>query len=117
MKWLAIALLASACGGDGGSADAAADAPGRLALTVDGPASVQPTTRSVKITISASGYSHTDTVPVAGLPATLDLTQPIALNTWTVVGDAYDMNTQPIAHGMTTLPARSSEGMLMLAAP
>jgi hypothetical protein len=114
-RWLVTLLLACACSGEGGdSADAGMDAIRRLALTVDGAASLQPITRSVKVTITANGSTRNDTFPVGGLPATVDLPAPIQLSTWSVVVDGYDVNGQVIGHGMTTLPSGTSEASLTL---
>jgi hypothetical protein len=117
-RWLVILLLActSACSGDGGgTADAGMDAIRRLALTVDGAASLQPITRSVKVTITANGSTRTDTFPVGGLPATVDLPAPIQLSTWSVVVDGYDVNGQLIGHGTTSLAAGTAEASISLA--
>jgi hypothetical protein len=116
-RWLAITLLAGACSSDGSqAADAGMDAMRRLELTVDGVAAIQPTTRSLKISITASGIARTDTIPVAGLPATVDLPAPIQLTTWEVVVDGYDINGQRIGHGETDLPAGTAEASVSLAA-
>jgi hypothetical protein len=115
-RWLVTLLLVCACSGDGGgAADAGMDAIRRLALTVDGPASLQPITRSVKVTITANGSTRTDTVPVAGLPATVDLPQPIQLSTWSVVVDGYDANSQVVGRGTTSLAAGTAEASITIA--
>jgi hypothetical protein len=116
-RWLVIAVLAAACNGDGGQvADAGLDAMRRLSLTVDGAASIQPTTRSVKVSVTASGIGRTDTFPVGGLPAMVDVPAPIQLTTWLVVVDGYDINGQRIGHGEVELPAGTAEGAVALGA-
>lgn len=116
-RWLVtLLLLTCACGGDGGgSADAGMDAIRRLALTVDGTSALQPITRSVKVTISANGTTRSDSFPIAGLPATVDLPQPIQLSTWSVVVDGYDSNGQLVGRGMTSLAAGTAEASMSIA--
>ena len=116
-RWLVIALLAGACGNEGGqAADAGLDAMPRLELTVDGAAAIQPTTRSLKVAITASGIGRTDTIPVAGLPATVDVPAPIQLTNWSVVVDGYDINGQRIGHGEVELAAGTAEASVSLTA-
>lgn len=115
-RWLVTLLLACACGGEGGaSADAGMDAIRRLALTVDGTPALQPITRSVKVTITANGSTRNDTFPIAGLPATVDLLQPIQLSTWSVTVDGYDVNGQLVGRGMTSLAAGTAEASMSIA--
>lgn len=117
-RWLVVALLAlaPACDDSGGGAvDAGLDAQRRLAITVEGPAELGGT-RSVKVTITASGQTRTDTVPVGGLPATVDLPAPIQLTDWAIVVDAFDMNSQRIGRGTTTVPSGTSTTTVTLAA-
>jgi hypothetical protein len=115
-RWLVILLLACACGSEGGeAADAGMDAIRRLALTVDGTGSLQPITRSVKVTITANGSTRNDTFPVGGLPATVDLPAPIQLSTWAVVVDGYDVNGQLVGRGTASLPAGTAEASISLA--
>lgn len=116
-RWLVtLLLLVCACGGDdGASADAGMDAIRRLALTVDGTPALQPITRSVKVTITANGSTRSDTFPIAGLPATVDLPQPIQLSTWSVVVDGFDTNGQLVGRGMSTLAAGTSEASIAIA--
>lgn len=115
-RLLLIALLATGCGHEGVAEpnDAALDGPGTLALTVDGPQDVQPT-RMLKVTLSSNGYSHTDSFVVGGLPAMVDVAQPIQLNTWSIVVDGFDMNGQRIGHGSMDVPAGTTEATVMLA--
>jgi hypothetical protein len=115
-RWLVTLLLTCACGGEGGgSADAGMDAIRRLALTVDGTPALQPITRSVKVTITANGSTRNDTFPIAGLPATVDVPQPIQLSTWSVVVDGYDGNGQLVGRGMTTLASGTAEASMSIA--
>jgi hypothetical protein len=115
-RWLVILPLVCACGGDGGgSADAGMDAIRRLALTVDGPPTLQSVTRSVKVTITANGSTRSDSFPVGGLPATVDLPAPIQLSTWAVVVDGYDTNGQLVGHGTTSLAAGTAEASISIA--
>ena len=118
MRLLVVLLLAlaAACDDGGGpAADAGMDAQRRLAITVEGPTSLGGT-RSVKVTITASGQTRTDTVPVGGLPATVDVPAPIQLTDWAIVVDAFDMNSQLIGRGMTTVPSGTSMTTVTLAA-
>ncbi len=115
-RLLLIALLAVGCGHDdvGSPADAGLDAPRRLALTVDGPTELQPT-RTLKVTITSNGYTRSDSFPVGGLPATVDLAKPIQLNTWAIAVDGFDMNGQQIGHGTNDVPAGTTEATVTLA--
>jgi hypothetical protein len=115
-RWLVMLMLACACGGEGGaSADAGMDAIRRLAITVDGAASLQPITRSLKVTITANGSTRSDTFPIAGLPATVDLPAPIQLSTWATVVDGFDVNGQLIARGMMNIAAGTTEASMTIA--
>lgn len=87
----------------------------RLALTVDGPASLQPVTRSLKITITANGTTRSDTFPIAGLPATVDVPAPIQLTTWSVAVDGFDSSGQRIGYVKSDLAAGTAEAMMTLA--
>lgn len=112
---LAIASLLTSCGGGGGgAADAGLDAQARIAITVDGPSDVA-ATRSVKVTILSNGSMRTDSFAIGGLPATVDVPQPIQLNDWDITVQGYDMANTLIAVGMTTVPARTSETTVTLA--
>ena len=115
-RLLLVVLLASGCGHEdvGTAIDAGLDAQPRLALTLDGPQQLQPT-RTVKVTITSNGYTRSDSFPIGGLPATVDLAQPIQLNTWSIGVDGFDMNGQRIGHGSTDVPAGTSEAMVTLA--
>lgn len=114
LRALAIVSLLCSCGGGGGAADAGLDAQARIAITVDGPAEVA-ATRSVKVTIVSNGSTRTDTFAIAGLPATVDVPQPIQLNDWDITVQGYDMANALIAAGMTTVPAHTSQTMVTLA--
>jgi hypothetical protein len=114
-RWFAIAVLACGCGDDGDQrADAAIDAMRRLAITVDGPASIQPTTRSIKVTITASGFTTMETFPIAGLPATVDVAQPVALSAWAVELDGFNTSGGLVGHAETSLPSGTAETMMTL---
>lgn len=112
------ATLTLGCGGDdGATADAGLDAIRRLALTVDSAsATVRTNTRSVKVTIEANGTTRMDTFPVAGLPATVDLPQPIQLSDWNISVDGLDMNGTIIGRGTNTVPSRTAETTVTLGA-
>lgn len=111
------AALMLGCGGDGTDAhDAGLDAIKRLALTVDGPASLQSTTRTVKVVITANGNTRMDLFPVAGLPSTVDVPAPIQLSAWSIVVDGLDISGTVIGHGTTSVPAGTADAMVTLAA-
>ena len=112
---LVIAFLLCSCGGGGGgAADAGLDAQARIAITVEGPAELA-ATRSVKVTILSNGSMRMDTIPIAGLPATVDVPQPIQLNDWDITVQGYDMTNTQTGLGMTTVPAKTSETTVTLA--
>lgn len=114
-RLLLIALLTCACDHEGTVAiDAGLDAPRRLAVTVDGPPAVQPT-RTLKVTITSNGYTRKDTFPVGGLPATVDLAQPIQLSTWSIQVDGFDTNSQLIGAGSTDVPSGTTEATVTIA--
>jgi len=110
-----IGLLLAACGDDGGmgAGDAGLDAQAQIALTVDGPVTVA-TTRSLKVTITANGHTRSNSFPVAGLPATVEMPQPIQLSTWAIVVDGYDMNGGQVGRGTASVPAGTSDTMVTL---
>lgn len=111
------AALMLGCGGDSTDAhDAGLDAIKRLALTVDGPASLQTTTRTVKVVITANGTTRMDLFPVAGLPSTVDVPAPIQLSTWAIQVDGLDISGTVIGRGTASVPAGTSETMVTLAA-
>ena len=110
------ALLLVGCGDDGGSIhDAGLDAIKRLALTVDGPGSLQTTTRTVKVIITANGTTRMDLFPVAGLPSTVDVPAPIQLSMWAIQVDGLDISGTLIGRGTTSVPAGTSDTMVTLA--
>jgi hypothetical protein len=114
LRSLAIVTMLCCCGGDGSSAhDAGLDAPRRLAITVDGPAEVA-ATRTVKVSITSNGSTRNDTFPVGGLPATVDVPQPIQLSDWVITVTGYDMSSTLLGLGMTTVPALTSETTVTL---
>jgi hypothetical protein len=101
-------IALAACGEDGGSVgDAGLDAQRRLGLTVNG--SLSMTTYMVKVTIEANGTTRIDTVPVAGLPATVDLPAPIQLGDWNIDVDALSMTGSVIGRGMTTVTSGTAD--------
>ena len=53
---------------------------------------------------------------MGGLPATVDVPAPIQLTDWAIVVDAFDMNSQLIGRGMTTVPSGTSMTTVTLAA-
>ena len=115
LRALAIASMLCGCGGDSSTTqDAGLDAQLRLALTVDGPTGVA-ATRSLRVTITTVNSASTDTFAVGGLPATVDLAQPVQLNDWTLKVDGYDMSGTRIGFGQTTVPARTAEAAVTLA--
>jgi hypothetical protein len=106
------------CGSDDAQThDAGLDAIKRLAVTVDGPATLQQNTRSVKVIITANGTTRMDTFPVAGLPSTVDVPAPIQLSNWAIQVDGLDIGGTVIGRGTTTVPAGTSEAMVILAPP
>jgi hypothetical protein len=116
VAWLALLCLvplAIGCsdGGPGPAADASLDAQRRLALTVAGPTTI----RSLKVTITANGTTRNDTFVVGGLPATVDLPQPIQLGDWSIKVDGFDMNGVLVGRGMATVPSGTSETTVTLA--
>lgn len=114
----AVAALVAACGGDDRTgADAGMDAMRRLALTVDGTPALQPITRSVKVSITAGGFTSKETFAVSGLPSTVDLAQPVSLATWDVDVEGYDAGGQLVGRGSAALPSRTTEATVSLAPP
>jgi hypothetical protein len=108
--WRALLLTTclASCGGDDGNAgDAGLDAIARLAITVTGTSVVG--TTSVKVTIVANGSTRTDTFPVGGLPATVDLPQPIQLSTWAITVDGINSGGTVVGRGTNSVPAGTSE--------
>ncbi len=116
-RLLLIALLATGCGHEdvAGPNDAAHDGPGTIALTVEGPSEVQPT-RMIKVTVSSNGYSHSDSFVVGGIPAMVEVGQPIQLSTWSIAVDGFDRNGQRIGHGSLDVPSGTTEATVALAA-
>lgn len=117
-RLLLIALLATGCSHEEMSdpIDAGPDGPGTLALTVEGPPAVQPT-RTLKVTITSAGYTHSNSFAVTGIPATVEIAQPIQLTTWSILVDGFDMNGRRIGHGAKDVPAGTTETTVTLAPP
>lgn len=112
------AVLLVSCGGDDAQThDAGLDAIKRLAITVDGPPTLQQNTRSVKVIITANGTTRMDTFPVGGLPSTVDVPSPIQLSTWAITVDGLNISGMVIGRGMTTVPAGTADAMVTLAPP
>lgn len=111
---VAVALMFG-CSDDGGAVDAGRDAPARLALTVDGPVATA-STRTVKVTIVSNGSTRSDTFPVGGLPATVDVPAPIQLTDWAITVDGIDNGGTIVGRGTKTVPSGTSETTVTLAA-
>ena len=112
----AAGLLVSCGSDDSQTHDAGLDAIRRLAITVDGPTTVQQNTRTVKVIITANGTTRMDLIPVGGLPATVDVPSPIQLTTWAIQVDGLDVSAQIIGRGTTMVPAGTADTTVTLTA-